>query len=158
MAAYVVMERPEGGRQSAVFVRDRFTFVGFLLPFVWLLWHRLWIDAALALGAVLLLAAAESSSTMFVVAGPLLSILVSIYVGLEGAALRVAALRRRGFVERGVVEADSLQDAEIRYFAGADASPAETSADAVVIAPAANASRPPVAGPALGLLSYPGAR
>jgi len=157
MAAYVVMERPEGGRESAVFVRDRFTLVGFLLPFVWLLWHRLWIEAALALAAVLALAAAEASGAIFSAAGPLLSLLLSIYVGLEGSALRMAALRRRGFVERVVVEAVSLADAEIRYFAGESVPFAETP-NAVAIAPSPNAARLPAAGPALGLLAYPGAR
>lgn len=155
MAAYVVMERAEGGRESAVFVRDGFTVIGFLVPFVWLLWHRLWIEAALAIGAALLLAAAESSNAFIAVSAPLLSILVSIYVGLEGSALRIAALRRRGFVDRGVVEADSLGDAEIRYFAAFR--PAEGPA-VMPMAPAPLLPRPTQSGPALGLLAYPGTR
>jgi len=157
MAAYIVMERAEGGRESAVFVRDGFSVIGFLLPFVWLLWHRLWIEAALAIGAALLLAAAESSGAVFTVAAPLVSILVSIYVGLEGSALRVAALRRRGYIDRGVVEADSLGDAEIRYFAGLR----PLGGDAIVPMAAGAAfvlPRPVANGPALGLLAYPGTR
>ena len=34
-------------------------------------------------------------------------LLVSLYAGLEGAALRIAALRRRGWSEVGIVEADT---------------------------------------------------
>ncbi|HHZ07508.1 MAG TPA: DUF2628 domain-containing protein [Rhizobiales bacterium] len=153
MAAYVVMERPDEGHEKAVFVRDGFTMVGFLLPVVWLLWQRLWIEGALAIGAALLLAAAEGSGGSFALAPPLVSILLSIYVGLEGPALRIAALRRRGYADRGVVEADSLDEAEIRYYAGVD--PAGRDA---IVTMAASPSRPAVAGPALGLLAYPGAR
>ncbi len=157
MAAYVVMERPEAGRDGAVFVRDGFTVIGFLVPFVWLWWQRLWIEGALAVGAALLLAAAESSGAYFTAAAPLMSILFSIYVGLEGSALRIAALRRRGYIDRGVVEADSLGDAELRYFTGLRAG-----AGAAIVPMAAGTApalpRPAAAGPALGLLAYPGTR
>ncbi|MGO4834631.1 DUF2628 domain-containing protein, partial [Rhizobiaceae sp. 2RAB30] len=91
MASYVIMEPPPeaSGRVSRepVFVRDGFAFLAFLVPFFWLLWHRLWIEAALALGVALLLGGLGEYGG----AGPLaslLSLLVSIYVGLEGAALR----------------------------------------------------------------------
>ncbi len=166
MASYVIMEPPPepGGRISRdpVFVRDGFAFLAFLVPFVWLLWHRLWIEAALALGVTLLLGGLGEYGG----AGPaasLLSILVSIYVGLEGAALRIAALRRRGWREVGVVEADSVADAEIRHFA-------EPSVDEIDVVdqplrPAAQPAtgiqpppRTPASGPALGLFSYPGGR
>jgi hypothetical protein len=155
MAVYVVMERPEAGRDRTVFVRDGFTVIGFLVPFLWLLWHRLWIEGALAIGAALLLAAAENAGVPFAVLAPLLSILVSIYVGLEGSALRIAAMRRRGFIDRGVVEADSVGDAEIRYFAAFR--PAEGPV-VMPMAPAPSPARPVVPGPALGLLAYPGTR
>ncbi|TIU18351.1 MAG: DUF2628 domain-containing protein, partial [Mesorhizobium sp.] len=50
MTAYVVMEPP--GRSEKVdttaFVRDGFTWLGLLVPPLWLAWHRLWVEAALA--------------------------------------------------------------------------------------------------------------
>ena len=51
MAVYVVMEPPGASRNDAasgaVLVRDAFSVLAFLLPPLWLLWHRLWIEAAL---------------------------------------------------------------------------------------------------------------
>ena len=47
--------------------------------------------------------------------GPLIALLVSVYFGLEGAALRVAALRRRGWREWGVVHAEGLDEAQARF-------------------------------------------
>jgi Protein of unknown function (DUF2628) len=118
MATYVVMqpERADGriDAEGAIFVRDGFALIAFLVPMVWLLWHRLWIEAALALALTVGLTALGNVAG-FGFAAPVLSLLVSIYAGLEGSALRLAALRRRGWHDFGVVEADSYDDAETRY-------------------------------------------
>jgi hypothetical protein len=159
MAIFVVMEPPArpGPSAEAVFVRDGFAVLGFLLPYFWLFWHRLWIEGLLALGVVLLLAALGEQAGFATIAS-LLTLLASIYVGLEGSALRVNALRRRGWREAGVVVAASRAEAEIRYFADDAETPAM---DAVPLpwAPAAPVQSGVVDnGPALGLLSYPGGR
>lgn len=158
MAVYVIMEPRQRTRETvdAVFIRDGFSFLAFLVPFVWLLWHRLWIEAALALGAVLLIGALAEAGGYGLYAS-LLSLLVSIYVGLEGAALRIGALRRRGWRDAAVIEADSAAEAEIRYY-GAVADEPEAGAR-----PMPEPVRQPVAtaapsGPAIGLFSYPDGR
>lgn len=151
MASYIVMEPPEGDRE-AVLVRDGFQILAFLLPVLWFLFHRLWFEAVIALAVAVALAIAGSFAGFG--GAPALSLLVSIYVGLEGAALRVAALRRRGWREWGVVEADSAVDAEMRFFAEATAGhPAVQTRQQTSFAPAP--ARSP-RGPALGLFSYPG--
>ncbi|NGN43787.1 DUF2628 domain-containing protein [Mesorhizobium sp. CGMCC 1.15528] len=159
MSTYVVMEPPIKGRgeasDKAVFVRDRFAVFAFLVPPLWLLWHRLWSEAAFAFAAALALAALGEVAG-FGVTGSLLSLLVSIYVGLEGAALRIAALRRRGWREWGVVEADDISDAEIRYLtqaAGTEAGEVEEIVRPVAVASPHALARP---APSLGLVQYPG--
>jgi hypothetical protein len=159
MAIYVVMEPPAvdvaDPAERAILVRDGFAFLAFLVPPLWLLWHRLWIEAALALAvSVGLTVLGETAGLGFL--GAALSLLVSIYVGLEGPALRINALRRRGWHDRGVVEAANAGEAEIRYLAGEEADDTVEEAPLpVALAPAA-VSRPSPAGPALGLLGYPG--
>ncbi|MBL8579797.1 MAG: DUF2628 domain-containing protein [Mesorhizobium sp.] len=157
MAIYVVMEPPganeEDAAERAVIVRDGFSLIAFILPLVWLLWHRLWIEGIVAfVASVVLMALGET--TGFALAGAGLSLLVSLFVALEGPALRIAALRRRGWREWGAVEGDSAADAEIRYLAGEDEEP---DAGPWSTGPA---YRPPPSpahvGPALGLLGYPG--
>ncbi|MDH6231329.1 hypothetical protein M2281_001901 [Mesorhizobium soli] len=161
MAIYVVMEPPLGSAKAAsehaVLVRDGFSLLAFLVPLLWLLWHRLWIEAALAFAVALALAALAEVAGYEVTAS-LLSILVSIYVGLEGSALRLAALRRRGWSEWGVVEGRNMGEAEIRYLTEAEPAEAEK-----VTPPFADMPRqqPPATparqqGPALGLFHYPG--
>lgn len=116
MAIYVVMEPPRSRPDSEpIYVRDGFSWLGFLLPLIWLLWNRLWIETlvflAVTLGLGLL--AERAGVAEFTIAG--LSILLAIYVGFEGAVLRSWALRRRGWTEWGVVEAENWADAEARY-------------------------------------------
>ncbi len=163
MAIYVVMEPPAANEveavERAVMVRDGFAFLAFLLPPLWLLWHRLWIEAAFVIAAsVALTALGETAGFGFI--GAALSLLVSLFVGLEGMALRVNALRRRGWREWGVVEARNAAAAEIRYLAGDeidDETPAKMPWGA--FAPASVALRrgtTPATKPALGLLGYPG--
>ena len=86
--------------------------------------------------------------------GGALSLLVSVYVGLEGPALRIAALTRRGWRQWGVVEASGRDEAEIRYIAGT--APEQAVRETVVQAPQPQLGRPAASGPALGLFSYPG--
>jgi hypothetical protein len=87
---------------------------------------------------------------------PAVSLLVSLGLGFEAPALHMAALRRRGWRERGVVEADNRDEAAIRYFADEDGEMPVT-APYRPTSPAPNApARRAGTVPALGLLNYPG--
>jgi hypothetical protein len=159
MASFVVMEPPgRAAEEKAVIVRDGFHILAFLLPAIWLLVHRLWLETLVVVlaGFVIgLLGAWWGSGT-----ASLASLMLALFVGLEGSALRLAALRRRGWREWGVVEAGDARDAEIRYLA--DIGPGhvvrDTASDAVPPAPVMTAQRatPTRSGPALGMLGYPG--
>ena len=153
MAVYVVMEPPGRGHDAdAIFVRDGFAWLGFLLPPLWLLWHRLWIEAALAFVAIGVLSAlGESVGAML--AGSLLIFLVMFYVGLEGQALRISALARRGWRQWGVVVADDLYDADSRYAmeAGAAAQEPRLQPEPALARPAQHVS-------AIGLVPFSGRR
>ncbi|MFE0016256.1 DUF2628 domain-containing protein [Mesorhizobium sp. NPDC059054] len=160
MASYIVMEPPSDGLdtrpEGTRLIRDGFSWVGFILPPLWLLWHRLWFAAVLAfviLGALSFVGESEGLA----LAGSLLTLLVSFIVGFEGVALRVAALRRAGWTEWGIVEAENFADAETRYAFGRQPSePAvEPTEPRPTIVPAANRARPVQTGMALGL-SHPG--
>lgn len=157
MAAFVVMDRNEAEHSAdAVFVRDGFSVIALIAPVIWLLWHRLWIEAFIALAAAAGLAALGTVAG-FENTAPLLSFLVSIFVALEGPQLRVAALERRGLRQAAAVEADNAADAEIKYFAGQSTNAARTPKEPVK-QPARVPAAPAVSGPALGLFDYPGGR
>lgn len=156
MASYVVMQGPRP--QEIVFIRDGFAWLAFLLPVPWLLWHRLWIEAALALAATVLLSGLGEWSGLGLAAS-LLSILVSLFCGLEAAQLRVCALSRRDWQEWGVIDADRLEDAELVYAAEAADTEFEVDTSAGT-APSPTPHRPIMAQaepvPSLGLVPYAG--
>lgn len=156
MATYVVMEPP--GRSEKVettaFIRDGFTWLGLLVPPLWFAWHRLWIEAGLAFVVMGLLSMAGQNLGLGLV-GSLLSLLVSFYVGLEGQGLRIAALRRRGWHEWGVVQGGRLDDADIRYALEVEAHVEETMPPPRIV-PDAALARPAQPGMALGLTHIPG--
>ena len=158
MTSFVVMESPAaaGGERPSLYVRDGFHIVAFLVPPLWLLWHRLWIEAALAF-AVMLALSTLGSVVGIGSAAPALSLLVSFYVGLEGAAMHVATLRRRGWTEWGVVDADNRDEAEIRHLFAAAPLQAPEIEPALPIS-SFSPPRPAPSGPALGLFAYPGQR
>lgn len=157
MTGYVVMEKPgRDGVADVAFVRDAFSWIAFIVPPLWLLFHRLWGEALivfLALGVLSLV----GEQAGWGLAGSLLTLLVSLYVGLEGQGMRLAALHRRGWRAWGAVEARTLFDAETRYAMerdeeadGAGAEPAPR------IMPGSASARTPHRGLVLGLGPTPG--
>jgi hypothetical protein len=155
VASFVVLEPPRaaGGEpgEETVFLRDGFSFLAVIVPVIWLLWHRLWLEAVCTLAAALVIAVAGQVAG-FGLFGTMLSLLVSFYVAIEGNGMRLARYRRLGWREMALIDADNRHDAEARYFSRGQAEPA---------AAGRSASLPPVGvpearGPALGLLDYPG--
>lgn len=158
MASFVVMERPgsSGGARDFEVVRDGFHWLALIFPLFWFLFHRMWIEAV----AVLLLGLGLGLLMDYAGLDWLwpFSLAISLFAGFEASALRVAAMRRAGWHEWGVVEARSREEAELRYLedsgiAGADLPTPEGASVA-----GGGVSGRSTPGPALGLFSYPGGR
>lgn len=155
MAVYVVMTPPAGNNAEDIrFVRDGFTWLGFLFSPLWLAWHRLWMAAVLTF-IVMAILSATGEKLGLEWAGSMLSLLVSLYIGFEGQNLRIASLRRRGWREWGVIEAGNLADAETRHALDAGEKSEEQAALPRIV-PDASLARPPQTGMALGLTHTPG--
>lgn len=111
MSRYVVLEPPAGASDGdVVLVADRFRWLGLIFPFLWLLWHRLWLATfgyLVAVGAVFALAQLSGAGTLQI---SLLAI--GALVALEGPHWIVAKLRRAGYTDIGTIDADTLDDAE----------------------------------------------
>ncbi|PYE89078.1 DUF2628 domain-containing protein [Phyllobacterium leguminum] len=159
MASFVVMQPPpEAGANAAertVFVRDGFSLLALIVPVLWLLFHRLWFEATLILAVSLALGMAGQYWNMPGTV-TVLMVLVSILVALEGNNWRLAALRRRGYAEKGVIEADDRSEAEIRYFAGGDLSEEPSPPTPVAPTRKRRPARSAPSGGRVGLVGYPG--
>lgn len=159
MASFVMMQAPataSGEQDLPIAVRDGFSWFAFLIPPLWFAWNRLWVEAAVALAVLIALNAVGIQSGMEGMAS-LLSLLVSLWAGLEGAVMRIAGLRRRGFAELGAVEAANRDDAELRFAAEAGDEAADIDvAPAPMPRPAA--LRPHSPAPTIGLVNFQGRR
>ena len=157
MASFVVMEPPAGaGDQPPAYIRDGFRWLAFLFAPIWLLVHRLWVEALVAV-AVMAALSALGMVPGFELAASIMSLLVALYIGLDAADLRVEALRRRGWRQWGVVDAENRGDAEVRHLQAAFAGehvPAPPLPSATLMPPQPSRT----SGPALGLFSYRGGR
>ena len=122
MAVYTVHEPPLKRYESSAaperfaFVRDGFSFWAFLLSPLWMLRHRLWLVlvgyVVLVAGLAIALQVLDASSTVKVVVGLLLALLV----GFEAGTLRRFTLGRRGWSNVGIVLGEDRETAERRFF------------------------------------------
>lgn len=104
---------------DTVYVKERFSWFAFLLPPVWALTHRLWLEAlgwlvvVIVIGALSLLIGDEAVGWLY--------LLFALWIGFSAPDLRIASLLRRGYVQRGAVAADDELAAETIYLQGSAA-------------------------------------
>ena len=117
MTTYSIYAKPDDkAAAEAIFLPDKFSWGAFVFTWVWALWNRMWIVAALVL-SVMFIASALPTVPQF-----LLSLAVNIFMGLHGNDLLGWSLKRRGHSEIGLSNGGSVEEAELRFYAdGADA-------------------------------------
>jgi len=103
--------RAEGVR----FLKDRVSIFALIVPLIWLLWHRLWL--ALAAYLVFSAAIAGLGATSYASAVIALSFLPGVYLLLEGHNLIADKWEAQGYQLVDLVEADSVENAELRWLA-----------------------------------------
>lgn len=129
MTSYLVLEAPDGpDRQglSTRFVADRFSWLGFIVPWIWLAANRLWLFAAIAV-VIQISAGALSTVKGLEVAGALSAIALGLLTGFEGRNLLIRHLTAKGWQTTDLVVAPDLATAENIHFSMiADQLPVET--------------------------------
>ncbi len=118
MTSYIVMTlRNKQTGETTRFVKDGFTFFVFALPLVWLLWRKLWLEAALYFAALGILAATLYWSDLpnAVLLSALITFGLNLIVGFEGSVWLQRSLESSGFSEAGIVVASNERQAEEAY-------------------------------------------
>lgn len=122
MATYRVLYKPEpamtGALERTQCVRDGFSVLAVAFPVLWLVWYRQWFAALMAFLALVGVQLVASSSLVFIALA--LNLLIGLAVALEGPQWRVASLRRSGWREVASIEAQSREEAELRFFLDGD--------------------------------------
>ncbi len=105
---------PEWEAEQLVFIKDGFSIPGFLIPLLWLFWHRMWLPLLGYLAYLVAISAVELS------AGQLVSTIIAtgcaILFGLEANNLRRWSLTAKGWRTVGEVIGRNQDEAEFLYF------------------------------------------
>ncbi len=103
--------------ERAVFVRDGFAWLAFLLGPIWLLWNRAWLALLVWILLQVAIGFLVQAHVIPMPAQSLIEFVIALALGFEAASVRRYALRRRGFRLVDVVQESRLIDAERRFFA-----------------------------------------
>ncbi|MBX4958472.1 DUF2628 domain-containing protein [Rhizobium lentis] len=117
-SSYIFLTPPGGTSATADetrTIRDGFTFLGLLFPWIWLLAHRLWLHAAAAF-LLQAIGGALTDEPGLWAAGVAIMLGVNMIVGLEGQNWRIRTLAAKGWNEDALIAADKLDIAEQIYF------------------------------------------
>ena len=124
MTVYSVYEPPTQAPDTAeraerlAFVKEGFSWIAFLVPLLWLLLYRMWVEfILLALVYVALQLAFGTSDQAQALIG-WASLAIGVLFGFEANDLRVASLERRGYRLVGVTSGRGRTDAERSFFSG----------------------------------------
>jgi len=116
MAIYSIFRKAGAPREEAIFVKEGFSIAGFVLTFIWALWNRMWVVSAVILAVMAAVAVAGSLTAANEVVAAAVNTGLALIFGFEAQNLRAWSLRRSGFVDDGLVEAASGEEAELKYF------------------------------------------
>ncbi|MGE5259710.1 MAG: DUF2628 domain-containing protein [Actinomycetota bacterium] len=107
----------EARADSLAFVKEGFSWPAFLVPALWLIYCRMWIEfiVFIAILALVQLISGGGQEAGAQLAG-WVTIAMSVILGFEGNDLRAAALERRGYRLIGIAEGRGRTDAELSFF------------------------------------------
>jgi Protein of unknown function (DUF2628) len=115
MKRFIVMAEPNVPHGDGIrFIRDGFRPIAFVLPVVWQLWNRLWLQAAVTFAVMGFVAAVSNAflPAMLPVISGLANFAIGLTTALEGPAWLAADLERKGHAVRDVLIAGSQAEAE----------------------------------------------
>ncbi len=98
------------------FVREGFSWVALLVPLLWLLYHRMWIESVVLFLVYVGLQLAFGGDAQGQALTAWASVAISILFAFEANDLRTASLERRGYRFAGVVSGRDRVEAERAFF------------------------------------------
>lgn len=118
MRIYTVHELPGAPLDGAgiVLVKEGFSFPAFAFSWAWLLWHRLWIAAALWI-ALIIVVSLVAQNLLGAEGAAICSLALQLMLGFEANDIRRWTLERKGYRMAGLAGGGNLEEAERAFFA-----------------------------------------
>jgi hypothetical protein len=117
MSLFNVLEPPDGKPDRVVFIQEGFSWAALVFTVFWALFHRMWVVATVLFAGVTGIAVAEAQDLIGPEFASIMHFAISLLFGFEARRLKVLSLMRAGFTQAGLIEATSLEAAELAYFA-----------------------------------------
>jgi hypothetical protein len=118
MKVFTVLEPPDGKTERVAFVPEGFAWAALPLTFLWALWHRMWMVAAILFALTSAITVAANLDLLGSGLASLLQFGIALIFAFEARALQVASLERAGYRRSGLIQASNSEAAELTYFAG----------------------------------------
>jgi len=107
---------PGAYAERFVFVPERFSLLAMLFALPWLLVHRLWLATLGYIAVLIALSSAAAAIGLGQQTAGFVSLAISVLLGFEAHNLRRWSLARSGYRLVAVVSAQSLEEAEYKFF------------------------------------------
>jgi hypothetical protein len=120
VTVYSVYEPTKGDADLALraerlaFVKEGFSWPAFFVPYLWLIYHRMWIELILLIVLLVALQLAIGGGQGQALMG-WASLAISVLFAVEANNLRSLALERRGHAFAGVASGSTREDAELSF-------------------------------------------
>ena len=118
MKVFTVLESPDGKPERVVFVAEGFSWAALAFTFLWALWQRMWVVAAVLFAFTSLITVASNIGLLGSGLAAVLQFGIALLFAFEARALRVASLERAGYRRNGLIQASNSEAAELVYFGG----------------------------------------
>jgi Protein of unknown function (DUF2628) len=102
--------------EAVVLVPQRASLMAFFFHGFWLLYHRLWREAALFFAVYIAVALAAEDGAISMLVAALLQAALQVMLAFSAAELRGRGLLRRGYVLAEIVSGGNMAEAERRYY------------------------------------------
>ena len=111
-AADEILQRSD----ETVFIKEGISWPALFIPFLWLIYHRLWIALAGYVALIIAIGIAALALSLSDVITNVLSLGTNVLLAFEGNNLRRWTLRLKGHQDVGVVIGRPMIEAERRFF------------------------------------------
>ncbi|MCD6035026.1 MAG: hypothetical protein K0R63_767 [Rickettsiales bacterium] len=115
---YLVYVNPNADRvtDSALFVRDGFSWMAAVLHFFWLGYHRIWKVAGIIFLLFMLLGILEAKDLISPALSYAIQVSLFLFIGFSATDWYVSALEDRGYVLTDIIAAHDELEASQRFF------------------------------------------
>ena len=114
---FTVLEAPDGKTEKVAFIPEGFACGALVFSVLWALLHRMWVIALILFAVFAVLTAAANFELIDAGSALLIQCAIALVFGFEARNLQVQSLECSGYRRAGLIQATTLEAAELTYFA-----------------------------------------